>query len=251
MKSILNFYEAEGDYEFVPTPKPKQVYPKFDIKNAAPVKKIPSYDGPLVDEQNAYREKMAARVPYKPVPFNRENVITPKPVQPIPFNRENAITPKPVQQITKNITPQPSIKSALDNNTKLMRAKADAVRAAADYKASHPGPPVSAPPNAPAAPVSAPASKPFSLNNNIDQAIAHRVPPGVASTPVTSVSPIDTSNMPSRFDFKAAAEAGTAVNATKTVGKTFIDKVKEETPNILNRGAQVMSKLGDVTGYGK
>ena len=235
MKSILNFYEAEGDYEFVPTPKPKQVYPKFDIKNAAPVKKIPSYDGPLVDEQNAYREKMAARVPYKPVPFNRENVIT----------------PKPVQQITKNITPQPSIKSALDNNTKLMRAKADAVRAAADYKASHPGPPVSAPPNAPAAPVSAPASKPFSLNNNIDQAIAHRVPPGVASTPVTSVSPIDTSNMPSRFDFKAAAEAGTAVNATKTVGKTFIDKVKEETPNILNRGAQVMSKLGDVTGYGK
>ena len=139
----------------------------------------------------------------------------------------------------------PSIRQQLspkiDNNAKLMSAKADATRAAVDYKASHPEPLASAP--------VAPASKPFSLNNNIDQAIAHRVPPGVASTPVTSVSPIDTANMPSKFDF--AAGAGTAVNATKKVGGTLLDKVKEEAPNILNRGAQVMSKLGDVTGYGK
>jgi hypothetical protein len=286
MKSILNFYEAIDD---LPKSPPLPVIPNpnqriVDAARKASLKPVeqPSflrdvvkktYIDPFIvknaESSNATREQIlgyknkrsfSAPDPGKfrgnspPIPVGSNNTTSsPDPGKfrdnssPAPervnFDRGNAAAPVGNKQFMADKSPsiRQQLSPKIDNNAKLMSAKADATRAAVDYKASHPEPLASAP--------VAPASKPFSLNNNIDQAIAHRVPPGVASTPVTSVSPIDTANMPSKFDF--AAGAGTAVNATKKVGGTLLDKVKEEAPNILNRGAQVMSKLGDVTGYGK
>lgn len=168
---------------------------------------------------------------------------TPTPVPVKPTTKSVAVAEKPENGLrdadassTKQTpTPakfpvKPPIKPRLSNAQLLDKAKQDATNAAIQYKKNNPE--VVADKEQP---------KPVANEKSEDNSMTSGEMARKASYNSDNGSSMTPTEQSRKFDYASAA--GTALNTAKKVGGSIVDKVKEEAPDLLNRGAKVLASL--------